>query len=271
MGIMEPARSGGCVVSRDKPVLEFAAAAKVIGGALPVRQDFRDKELHVWGCQLEGDAETVAAARRWLDDGERQRADRLIRPEEQRRFILAHACQRAILGRYAGCDPAEIVLQPGFHGKPEFLNDGGIRFNLSHSHGHLLVAVARDRAVGVDLEPVRDRSSDMKKLAERFFAPDEYAAIAAAAPSRRAETFARYWVAKEAFLKYQGIGLQFPLGDCQVLMAADVDRATIAWRRDRDDAESGLVRFLRLPPGWVGAVSAQGTDWTVRFGEWPAS
>ena len=133
----------------------------------------------------------------------------------------------------------------------------------------MVLVLARQREIGIDLEPVRDRSEDLGKLAERFFAPAECEVIVAALPPRRAETFARYWVAKEAFLKYKGIGLQFPLGDCLVTMDADGASATIAWHRDRDDAESGLVRFLPLPEGWVGAVSAQGTDWTVRLGEWP--
>ncbi len=142
-----------------------------------------------------------------------------------------------------------------------------VRFNLSHSHGRMLVGITSRRDVGVDLEQIRAKT-DILKLAERFYAPAEFNAIALQDASSQRESFYRHWVAKEAFLKCKGVGLKFPLGQCRVTMAFDGVSATIDWQKRPADIEHGIVKFLSLPEGWVGAVAAEGTDWTVRLGEW---
>ena len=121
--------------------------------------------------------------------------------------------------------------------------------------------------VGVDLEQIRT-TTDILKLAERFFSPDELNTIALQDASSQRESFYRHWVAKEAFLKFKGVGLQFPLGQCRVTMVVGNASAAIDWQKGPTDSERGVVKFLPLSDGWVGAVAAEGNDWTVRLGEW---
>ena len=59
-----------------------------------------------------------------------------------------------VLARYTGVDPGSLILELTPQGKP-VLPGSRLRFNLAHSGEVALVAVARDRDVGVDVERVR--------------------------------------------------------------------------------------------------------------------
>ena len=60
---------------------------------------------------------------------------------------------RLFLARCLGVDPATVRYETGVHGKPRLLPGlPPLEFNLSHSEGLGLLAVARDRSVGVDIE-----------------------------------------------------------------------------------------------------------------------
>lgn len=262
---------GGPVGSRDSG-LAFLSVAQLLQGGKPVVNAFHESSIHVWGCLLEGDARTVEQCDSWLSVEERTRATRFIRPEDQQQYILARGGLRLLLSSYTGLDPAAVIIQQGPEGKPGLVEQGigprPVRFNLSHSHGRMLVGVASQRDVGVDLEQIRSKA-DILKLARRFYAPAELDAIALHDASGQRDAFYRHWVAKEAFLKFKGVGLKFPLGQCGVTVAPDRGSAAIDWQKGPDEVERGVVKFLPLPDGWVGAVAAGGSDWAVRLGEWP--
>jgi 4'-phosphopantetheinyl transferase len=71
-------------------------------------------------------------------------------------------------------------------------------------------AVSRSGVVGVDVEAV-SRDTDLAGLAQRFFAPPEAAAVAAASGLEQREAFFRFWTLKEAYMKARGLGLSLPL------------------------------------------------------------
>lgn len=255
---------------RDSGVT-FLSVPQLLQSAKPVVKADLESGVDVWGYLLDGDAQAIEQCGAWLTLEERTRASRFIRPEDQRRYIVGRGGLRKLLSGYTGLDPAAVIIQAGPEGKPALGNqDGGVlrvRFNLSHSHGRMLVGITSRRDVGVDLEQIRT-TTDILKLAERFFSPDELNAIALQDASSRRESFYRHWVAKEAFLKFKSVGLQFPLGQCRVTMVAGNASAAIDWQKGPADSERGVVKFLPLSDGWVGAVAAEGNDWTVRLGEW---
>src|ERR1039457_4455289 len=110
---------------------------------------------------------------------------------------------RAILGRYTAGD---LEFAHGPLGKPYLREAPQLRFNLSHSGGVSLVAVALDVEVGVDIERLRPMP-DFLALAERFLAPGDAAALAETpAVGREREFFVR-WTRTEAMWKARGIGL----------------------------------------------------------------
>src|SRR5262249_5736180 len=81
-----------------------------------------------------------------------------------------------------------------------------VAISLSHSRGLVACALAHDRLVGVDVQPV-DMTLDVMTLARRFFAPEEAAALDACVPEQRASRFCELWTLKEALFKALGLGL----------------------------------------------------------------
>jgi 4'-phosphopantetheinyl transferase len=193
-----------------------------------------------------------------LDDKERLRSRRFLRSADCSRFVLAHAALRLLLAGALGVEPASVRYVSGVHGKPR-LAPGlvPLEFNLSHSEGVALVAVARDRAVGVDVEHVRDMP-DALNIAATHFSAAERAELRALSSADRRAGFFYCWTRKEAVIKTSGEGLS------RALDSFDVDLApgsTSALRRYAGEHGSGtdmIVRDLPSPPGYAaaGAVAA---------------
>jgi 4'-phosphopantetheinyl transferase len=112
---------------------------------------------------------------------------------------------RDVLASYLGTSPEAIRILEGAHGKPA-LAGGELNFNLSHSGDAGLVAVSRERAVGVDIERI-DPRRDVLALAERALGTDGAAAVRAAPEADRAAVFHRTWARREAVAKCAGTGL----------------------------------------------------------------
>lgn len=219
-------------------------------------------EVHVQGFMLDiSDAEQARAAQA-LSREEQERADRLVSERHRRHFMAAHAGLRVLLSRYCGSRPQELVIRNATTGKP-FLSDfASIRFNLTHSHGRALIAVARDREVGVDLEKVRPEV-DVGRLAKRFLSDRDQAFIEGGEPSERHERFLQAWVAREAVFKADGSGMTFPLYRDYVELTHDGRAGWLILGDGSSERTRRFLRFLTLEPGWVGAVAAEGTNWTI--------
>ena len=125
----------------------------------------------------------------------------------------------------------------------------------------MLIAVALGQDVGVDLEQMRDKVA-VVKLAERFYAPSEYQEILGRSGFDQVQQFYRYWVAKEAVLKGQGVGI-LSLHECGIL--TPVDAATChVFLSDGAALQPGwTIRWLACGAGWQGAVALGGKDWNV--------
>lgn len=148
-----------------------------------------------------------------LDAAERARAARFATPLLRRRFVVAHALLRQVLGRALGRHPAELRFEPGFHGKPRLAGAGeGLHFNLSHS-GRLALLALGPFELGADLEELRPLS-DRAELEERVFTAAERAAIARSPDPTRA--FFEAWTRKEALIKATGQGLSAPLQEIDI-------------------------------------------------------
>ena len=224
-------------------------------------------EIHIWGLVLDIDETEYAHACTWLSEDERERASRLVSEQHRRRYIVAHAGLRRLLGGYLGNSAERIVIERTQTGKP-FLRDwSSICFNLSHSHGRALVAITKERDVGVDLEQVRP-SVDVMGLAKRFLSPKDQAFIEHGESTSLHQRFLKTWVAREAVYKAVGTGLTFPLKEDHIELTENGTGGYLVLGRTQ---ESKPVRFLPLEPEWIGAVSSGGTDWTIGYPIWDES
>ncbi len=192
-----------------------------------------------------------------LDEKELSRSRRFVRPIDRRRYVLAHAALRALLARCLGVEVAEVRYESGIYGKPR-LASGLLPFdfNLSHSEGLALLAVARQRSVGVDIERLRDMP-DALNMADLHFSAAERRDLQSLPRSERPAAFLRCWTRKEAIVKATGEGLRRALDDFDVDLAPG-SMSSLTRYEGRPGAEAGWsLRDLPSPPGYVaaGAVS----------------
>ncbi len=168
----------------------------------PLRPQLATDVVDVWRMDLAGGGDDL---RELLSDEERERVARFLRAEDGARWGHAHGILRALLARYADADARALRFAEGPHGKPRLVGHD-IRFNLSHSGDTGMIAVARDREVGVDVELPR-RSVDHVAIARRILGEAEAERLAALDGPDREREFLRAWVRWEAVLKCRGTGI----------------------------------------------------------------
>ena len=218
-------------------------------GSLPLA----DRTLYIQEGELEVPAEELEELRGVLSAEERMRADRFRYERHRRRFIVAHARLRNVLGLVSDRRPTSLEFRHGKHGKP-FL-DGGPSFNLSHSGDRFLIGVSTSGRVGVDLEverPVRE----MEALARKKFAPEEVRLFLATTPAERVGVFFRIWTLKEAYLKGVGTGLSTRLDSFAVDPGAP-DASSAIHRIDdpHEEVEGWIVRTVPASRGARAAIA----------------
>jgi 4'-phosphopantetheinyl transferase len=190
-----------------------------------------------------------------LNEEEQARAGRFLRQSDRVHFIGARALLRTAIGSALGVDAEDVEFSYGLKGKPGLARDAvlsGLQFNLSHSHGCALIAVACGRRIGVDIEKVRD-DLDYETIACRHFSAAERQWLASLPPTGRRTGFFWCWTGKEAYVKARGEGLSFPLDSVSIL---PVDGSTLSLQVDGDTAETQrwMVRKLPMPAGWSATV-----------------
>jgi len=232
----------------------------------PLRVD--PNTVHIWAFELAGPASCVELCRTWLSNDECERADRFAFPHLRTRHIIAHGVLRRLLGLYTGTAPQSLQFSTGKAGKPSLQTTrpgtAAITFNLTHSETRAAVGVSVGRALGIDLEQLRSNIETLS-ISSHYFFGSERADIENAPAQLREATFFRYWVAKEAVLKAEGVGLGFPLDRFRV----EFLRGNTAARIETLDASllSGdwTVKVLPCETGWFGAVAAQGERWNLKL------
>jgi 4'-phosphopantetheinyl transferase len=216
-----------------------------------------DGAVHVWWA-------SPAAAAPWLDellDGlERERRDRLHRQVDQNRFVVGNAMLKSAAAAELHIDAGSVQLERTCadcgrpHGKPR-LPGSGLELSLSHSGHRVVIALARQTPVGIDVEE-NARGVNPDELASTVLTGGEAATLAAVPAPQRRDAFLTYWTRKEAVLKATGDGLRVPLHDVEVSGPFEAPRLLRMAGRDGGislhdlDAGAGHVAALAVigPP-----------------------
>jgi len=224
-------------------------------------------EVHLWQVGLTAVRSGEARWRNIIADDERRRAARFRFAVDRQNFTAARALLRILLGAYAGLDPEAVTFSYAKQGKPS-LNKGQqkerLEFNLSHSGEIALLAFARGRAVGVDIERIRD-NLDPAKMARRFFSQPEQTALSVLPPSERCLGFFRCWTRKEAYLKARGAGLSLPLDQFDVSLRPGDQNALLEARMPDADITAWSLGELTVTNGYVAALCVEGNGWRLIF------
>jgi 4'-phosphopantetheinyl transferase len=229
-------------------------------------------EIHSWCASLDVPPDASARLYATLTSDERTRSARFYFERDQQRFIVARGVLRDLLGRYLQTQPSQIRFVYNAFGKPDLSPEftARLKFNLSHSAGLALIAVATASNVGVDLEYIRAQS-DYADIARRFFSAAEVDYLTALPSHLYAEAFFSCWTKKEAYVKACGEGLAIPLNSFSVPLTTDPGHTPV----DLDVASKGIVSAkrwslytLRPAPGYAGALAIEGTGWRLRQWQW---
>ena len=163
--------------------------------------DIREERLH-------------AAYRELLSSAEIEQEKRFYFDRDRRRYLVTRALLRTVLSNYAAVDPRDWAFSTNAYGRPGIASDQAkdacLSFNISHTHSLIVLGVTRRCAIGVDVEKTCSREAPIN-IAERYFAPQEVAELAANPPDRQQHRFFEYWTLKEAYIKARGLGLSLPL------------------------------------------------------------
>jgi 4'-phosphopantetheinyl transferase len=219
-------------------------------------------EIHLWLAFYDGiaDERLHAAYRELLDPAERAQELRFYFARDRRRYLVTRALVRTVLSRYLPVDPRDWMFSTNAYGRPQAVNvparEAELSFNISHTHSLIVLGVTRRRALGVDVENVRDREASIA-VADRYFAPREVEVLNAAPRHEQQYRFFEYWTFKESYIKARGMGLSLPLdkfcfdyaGDRSVGIAID---PTLA-----DDAARWQFWQFRPTPEYLVAICAE--------------
>jgi len=222
--------------------------------------------VDIWRVDLDVSDPLCADMRSVLTDDERQRADRFRVENPRRQYTVARGMLRNILSGYLGISPKDIGLTYGPQGKPQLTDTSAqadICFNVSHSQDLALVAVARQKQVGVDVEHI-DRKTRHEDLARRFFSAREVAAMGRMSPYERRMAFFACWTRKEAFLKAKGTGLQLPLSQFDVSVSPDEPAQLLRVGWDPAEVDRWELYNLEVRQGYLAALAVDGAS-AIRY------
>jgi len=247
--------------NRHSPTVAELSRDCVLRAPVP---ELRATEIHIWEFPLTTMDSELGTYATLLSEDERTRASRFRFERDARRFTVARASMRSILGGYTGWAARDLRFNYSQYGKPSFANvPTDIRFNVSHSADLAMLAVVRGREVGVDLETIR-AEVETDKLAERFFSVQERESLRAIPSQDRISAFFRCWTCKEAFLKAQGLGLSRSLESFDVEVNPELPARILATRPDPEEAGRWSLRDVATLQDYAAAFAVEDETTTVK-------
>jgi 4'-phosphopantetheinyl transferase len=224
-------------------------------------------EVHISFARLDLEPMELARLERFLDPVERARANRLRKEGIRERFVAGRGYLRETLAAYLDQQPEDIRLCEGEWGKPCLAvgnGYGALYFNLSHAADLAVLAVAREREVGIDLERIAE-DLPFREIARIFFSPLEQAALFSLSPDEQLAAFYRCWTRKEAYLKGCGKGLLQPLDSFDVSLLPGRPPALLAHRTSPDDPAAWSLIDISVPQGYFATLAFAGESPVIKL------
>ena len=162
----------------------------------------REGDVHIWYPRLDLPDEELVEAFDLLDPSEQARAEKFHFSRDRDRFVARRAKLRVLLCAYLDLPPDQIRYSLGPKDKPAIT---GCEFNASSSGGLGVIAVTRERQIGVDLEWL-DATQDVQLLRSAL-SSDERSRFDELPEVEQLPFILLVWTYKEALVKAIGVGL----------------------------------------------------------------
>ncbi len=227
-------------------------------------------EVHVWRASQDLKTSRIQSLLQTLSVDERTRAERFYFQKDRDHFIIARGTLRAILGRYLKIEPSQLHFCYNLYGKPALVSESGdneLCFNISHSDGLALYALACKREIGIDLERMRDGLAH-EKIAESFFSDREVAVLRALPTDLQQEAFYTCWTRKEAYVKARGQGLTLPLNKFDVSLTPGEPAALLSINGNSQEAFRWSLQEINPGPGYTATLAVEGHGWQLKCFQW---
>jgi 4'-phosphopantetheinyl transferase len=223
--------------------------------------------VRIWRANLESISATeLEELGKLLDSAEQARAARFHFVRDRRHYVASRGLLRRLVGEALEQPAASLVFAYGSQGKPAI--DAGtrsrpLRFNLSHSAGWAVFALAWDREVGIDLECgarlERDDNS-LSDLAARILSARELAIwLALSNDAQRRAAFLRAWTRKEAYAKGTGQGVFGELNRIEVTLDAAAPKSSLLLRSSNASGpmRDWTLHDLPAPENFAAALAVE--------------
>lgn len=199
---------------------------------------------------------------RWLDQTERSRLERLLRPGDRDLFATARAALKSLVSDLAAVPPEEVGLEytcplcDAPHGRPQVASPRTARcldVSISHSGQRVLVAASIIGSIGVDVEALAPPRRDLIEAVELALDDSEILVVNELPLDQRDAGVLKYWVRKEAMLKCAGVGLRGSPGRIR-LGPPDARPIVLAWHAPEALSEI-FLRDIDLGSGYHAALA----------------
>jgi 4'-phosphopantetheinyl transferase len=232
----------------------------------PSNPTLANHEVHIWKADLHCTEVELQHLSTLLAPDEQQRAARFYFEKDRHQYCVARGLLRLILSVYLSEHPSSLQFAYSPYGKPALQSrphDDPLQFNVSHSHGIALYAVAQQDKVGIDVEYLR-ADFGWREIVEHYFSEREIQMLSQVPQSQQQQAFFDGWTRKEAYIKARGQGLSIPLKQFDVSLAPGEPAALLHAQEDRDPTQ-WTIHALHPGENYAGAVAIQGRNPILRY------
>lgn len=200
-----------------------------------------EKEIQVWILQWRELIDWIKHNWEAMSLLEKNYVKKFMHEDDRMRSAAGKILTRKLLSHYMIIPEKQIEILRGEFGKP-FLNTSNpskLHFSVSHSEEIVLVAIAKERLLGIDVEKMHS-IPDYLSLSRNFFTRNEWINIDKV---RDEMLFYYYWTAKEAYVKAIGSGLHRELNSFEINENGIIDSMEDSkkWNRRTIDVSEGYI------------------------------
>lgn len=180
---------------------------------LPSAFTIGSDDVHIIALSLK---DKIPSHEYWLSlsDQERDNAGRFRFQGDKDHYIIIHGYLRHLFLRCTSLKDGNLIYGYSAYQKPYLKSNPELKFNLSHSEDHALIAITRNAEVGIDIEKIKN--FDTRPVETLIFSKTEAEQLESVSEAERLHAFYSIWTQKEAVIKALGMGLSSSMTDFSV-------------------------------------------------------
>lgn len=215
----------------------------------------------VWRIRVDQGPERAQCLWPYLDEPERQKAQRFHLQRDRIAYVLTRAYLRVLLGHALALSPIDIRFCHTTEGKPLLLGYTHPCFSVSHSEAYAVLVFALHH-VGVDIECIRAFEMLDPSL---YLSEIELPVFLELTPLERQAAFFRCWTRKEAYLKARREGITFGLDRFAVTMDSGEPPRLLWVDQEPQEPKRWHLSNLSIHPEYCGAIALEHDLQPIRY------